>query len=152
MAETDPELGANLMVFFCKDWDELPEVPNLDKLVPDLQDMVGKLIKASANQYRVFRFDEEGAIKAAFVFLRLDEHMAEATADTIALSQAAQTILLWSDAAFAEAAPLAVHEGKTVLKPEIADVIRAAYDPRMPAVAQDPSHAMRLAARLAVQQ
>lgn len=152
MAETDPELGANLMVFFCKDWDELIEVPNLDKLVPDLQDMVTKLISANANQYRVFRFDEAGAIKAAFVFLRLDKHMAEATADTIALSQATQTILLWSDKAFAEAAPLAVYDGKTVLKPEIADVIRAAYDPRMPAVAQDPSHAMRLSARLEVQQ
>ena len=114
--------------------------------------MVGKLIKANANQYRVFRFDDEGAIKAAFVFLRMDQHMAEATADTIALSQATQTILLWSDMAFAEVTPLAVHEGKTVLKPEVADVIRTAYDPRMPAVAQDPSHAMRLAARLAVQQ
>jgi hypothetical protein len=138
------------MVFFCKDWDELPAVPNLDKLVPDLGDMVAKLIKADANQYRVFRFDEEGAIKAAFVFLRLDKHMAEATSDTIALSQATQTILLWSDQAFADSAPLAVLDDKTVLKPEIADVIRAAYDPRMPAVSNDPSHAMRLAARLAV--
>ena len=27
MAETDPELGANLMVFFIRDWAELPPVP-----------------------------------------------------------------------------------------------------------------------------
>jgi hypothetical protein len=27
MAETDPELGANLLVFFFRDWKELAEVP-----------------------------------------------------------------------------------------------------------------------------
>jgi hypothetical protein len=35
-----------------------------------------------------------------------------------------------------------------MLRPEIAGVIRAAYDPVLPAMAQDPSHALRLAARL----
>ena len=38
MAETDPELGANLMVFFCRDWAELPQVPNLDRLILALSD------------------------------------------------------------------------------------------------------------------
>jgi hypothetical protein len=38
--------------------------------------------------------------------------------------------------------------GQTVLRPEVAAVIRAAYDPVMPAVASDPSHALRLAARI----
>lgn len=152
MAETDPELGANLMVFFCKDWTELGEVPHLDKLVPDLQILIKRLIKSDANQYRIFRFEEDGAIKAAFVFLRLDEHMANATADTIALSQATQTILLWSDTAFMDASPLGIVEDKAVLKPDIADIIRTAYDPSLPAVAQDPSHALRMAARLLVRQ
>ncbi len=152
MAETDPELGSNLMVFFCKDWDELPEVPNLNKLVPDLQILVKRLIKSDANQYRIFRFEEDGAIKAAFVFLRLDEHMANATADTIALSQAVQTILLWSDTAFMESSPLAVVEDKAVLKPDVADIIRTAYDPTLPAMSEDPSHSMRMAARLLVRQ
>ena len=96
MAETDPELGSNLMVFFCKDWAELTEVPHLEKLVPDLGPLVEKLVAGGANQYRIFRFDEAGAIKAAFVFLRLDRHMAAVSADTIALTQAVQTILLWS--------------------------------------------------------
>ena len=32
--------------------------------------------------------------------------------------------------------------------PEIADLIRAAYDPVMPAVATDASHALRLSARV----
>ncbi|SHG87584.1 hypothetical protein SAMN05444003_1348 [Cognatiyoonia sediminum] len=152
MAETDPELGSNLMIFFCKDWDELAAVPHLDKLVPDLQILVKRLIKSDANQYRIFRFEEDGAIKAAFVFLRLDEHMANATADTIALSQATQTILLWSDTAFMDASPLGIVEDKAVLKPEIADIIRTAYDPTLPAVAQDKSHALRMAARLMVRQ
>ena len=150
MAETDPELGANLMIFFCQDWGELTEVPHLDQLVPDLVPLVGKLQRADANQYRVFRFDEAGAIRAAFVFLRMDDHMAATAADTLALSQAVQTILLWSDRAFEAGPPLAMIAGKTVLRPEIADVIRAAYDPVMPTVAQDASHALRLAARLGV--
>ena len=152
MAETDPELGANLMIFFCKEWGELSEVPNLDKLVPDLDNMVVTLENAGANQYRLFRFDDDGAIKAAFVFLRLDEHMAATTADTIALSQAAQTILLWSDQAFSKSTPLAIVDRKTILKPDVAGLISAAYDPAMPAVAKDDSHALRMAARLAVKQ
>jgi hypothetical protein len=57
-------------------------------------------------------------------------------------------ILLWSDRAFAERSPLArTPDGVTVLRPGIAAVIRAAYDPVMPAAASDPSHALRLAAR-----
>ena len=148
MAETDPELGANLMIFFCKQWDELTEVPHLDQLVPDLVPLVDKLKQADANQYRIFRFDEAGAIRAAFVFLRMDQHMATVAADTLALGQAVQTILLWSDKAFDEQPPLALIEDKAVLRPEIADVIRAAYDPVMPAMAQDASHALRLAARI----
>lgn len=148
MAETDAELGVNLMMFFCRDWAELPDVPNLDQLVPDLIPLVAKLQKADANQYRIFRFDEAGAIKACFVFLRMDAHLSSVSADTLALSQAAQVILLWSDTAFHDMPPLAMIEGNAVLRPEIADVIRAAYDPVMPAVAQDPSHALRLAARM----
>ncbi|WP_342076758.1 hypothetical protein [Yoonia sp. SS1-5] len=148
MAETDPELGANLMIFFCQDWDELPEVPHLDALVPDLIPLVRKLKAADANQYRIFRFDEAGAIRACFVFLRMDEHMAAVAADTLALSQAVQSILLWSDTAFDAQPPLALIDGNAVLRPEVADVVRAAYDPVMPAAAQDASHALRLAARL----
>ena len=148
MAETDPELGANLMVFFCHDWAELPEVPHLDQLVPDLGPLVDRLRAEDANQYRIFRFDADGAIRAAFVFLRMDDHLAAVSADTLALSQAVQTILLWSDTAFRETSPLARAQGHTVLRPEIAAVIRAGYDPVMPAVARDPAHALRLAARV----
>jgi hypothetical protein len=150
MAETDPELGANLMVFFFRDWQELPATPNLDRLIPDLAETVARLEKADANQYRAFRFDADGAIQAAFVFVRMDAAMAEAPAETIALSQIVQTILLWSDTAFVGNSPLAVLQegGPAILKPQIADLIRAAYDPVLPAHATDPAHALRLAARL----
>jgi hypothetical protein len=150
MAETDPELGVNLMFFFFTEWEELREVPDLDRLVPDLGPLVDKLIAADANQYRIFRFDEAGAIKAAFVFLRMDENLSKVPAETLALSQMVQTIVLWSDVAFQDRSPLASvpDQDKVILRPDIAEVIRAAYDPVMPAVAEDSSHALRLAARL----
>jgi hypothetical protein len=149
MAETDPELGANLMVFFFRDWAELPQVPNLDRMIPDLAPLCARLAAAEANQYRIFRFDEAGAIRAAFVFVRMDGHMAQVPAETLALLQAVQVILLWSDRAFTDASPLvAGREGAVMLRPEIAGVIRAAYDPVLPGVARDPSHALRVAARM----
>ncbi|SEM62040.1 hypothetical protein SAMN04488077_106120 [Roseovarius tolerans] len=149
MSETDPELGANLMIFFFRDWEELREVPDLDRLVPDLGPLVDRLITAGANQYRIFRFDEAGAIRASFVFLRMDEELSAVPAETLALSQIVQTVLLWSDRAFTDRSPLAaLPSGELVLRPEIGALIRAGYDPVLPAVAQDPSHALRLSARL----
>ena len=148
MAETDPELGANLMVFFLRDWAELPAVPNLDRLIPDLGPLCDRLSAAEANQYRAFRFDPDGAIKAAFVFLRLDDALADMPAEDLALNQAAQVILLWGEAAFAGSSPLAKAGEAVILRPDIAGVIRAGYDRMMPVVARDPSHAYRLAARL----
>jgi len=148
MAETDAELGSNLMVFFFTDWAELPEVPGMDRLVPDLGPLVARLEAAEANQYRFFRFDEVGAIKACFVFLRMDAHLAAVPAQTLALSQIVQSYLLWSDTAFTEKSALAVAGETTILRPEIAGLIRAAYDPVLPAAAQDASHALRLFARM----
>lgn len=148
MGETDPDLGANLIVFFCRDWDELRLVPHLDRLVPDLYPLVDRLEAEAANQYRIFRFDAGGAIRAAFVFLRMDKHLSAVPAEVLALVQAVQTILLWSDRAFLGQSPLVEVEGQIILRPEIGAVIRAAYDPVLPAVATDASHALRLAARL----
>ncbi len=148
MAETDPELGANLMLFFFTDWTELLDVSGMDRLVPDLTLLVDRLASAEANQYRIFRFDESGAIKACFVFLRMDRHLSAVPAQTLALSQIVQSYLLWSDAAFRDKSPLAVAGESTILRPEIASLIRAAYDPVLPPAAQDPSHALRLYARM----
>ncbi len=148
MAETDPELGANLMVFFVRDWAELPEVPDLDRLVPELRALCERLAAADANQYRIFRFDSDGAIKAAFVFLRMDAHLSAVPAEVLALAQAVQTMLLWSDRAFMDTSPLGRVGEKVILRPEIGAVIRAAYDPVLPVMARDASHALRLAARI----
>ncbi len=148
MAETDPELGANLMVFCFRDWAELLEVKDLGRLVPELPALVARLEAAGANQYRIFRFDAVGTIKAAFVFLRMDAALAAMEAETLALAQAVQVILLWSDRAFDGTSPLARAGERVILRPEIGAVIRAGYDPVMPGVARDPSHALRLAARV----
>jgi hypothetical protein len=149
MAETDAELGANLMFFFIRDWDELPKVKKLDQLIPDLGPLCARLKAAEANQYRLFRFDAAGAIKAAFVFLRMDAALSEMPAEDLALAQAAQVICLWSDTAFAARSPLARVGERVILHPDVGDVIRAGYSPTLPAVARDSAHALRLFARLA---
>lgn len=148
MAETDPELGANLMFFFCRDWAELVDVPNLDQLVPELKAVVERLEAADANQYRIFRFDKDGAIRACFVFLRMDAAMSKLPAETIALGQAVQMLALWSESAFATTSPLALAKGVPVLRPEIGALLKAVYDPILPVVSQDKTHALRLFARM----
>ncbi len=150
MAETDPELGANLMLFFFSHWDELLDVPKLGELVPDLVSVVTRLKAANASQYRAFRFDDDGAIQACFSFTCMTDEMAEQPAETLALSQAAGAIVTWSSQAFSSQSPLAIlpDNGAVILRPEIADVIRAAYDTVMPVAADNVAHALRLAARI----
>lgn len=149
LEEMDPEFGSNAMVFFFREWDELLDVPDLGRLIDDLDPLVARLKKADASQYRVFRFDERDAIKACFIFLRMNSPLADVPAETLALSQVAQSMLLWSDTAFADRSPLGqLEDGRVILHPEIADVIRAAYDPVMPVADKDPSHALRLFARV----
>ena len=148
MAETDPELGANLLFFFFRDWDELADVKDLDQVLPDMGGLLERLKAADANSYRLFRFDEVGAIKAAFVFMRAESQMLAIPAEDLALSEAVKMILLWSDDAFKPHGPLAKAGETVVLRPDISALIQAAYDPVMPLEAQDKSHALRLAARI----
>ncbi|RWR30304.1 hypothetical protein D2T31_07740 [Sinirhodobacter populi] len=148
MAETDPELGANLMIFFFRDWKELLDVPGLDHLVEGLAGTVARLDAAEANQYRAFRFEKDGAIRACFVFIRVDAALDDTPAETVALSLAARSILFWGDHAFERYPALAELDGAAVIHPAMALVIRAAYDPSMPHSARDPGHALRLAARV----
>jgi hypothetical protein len=149
MTEADPELGTNLMMFFVAEWAELRDIPDLDRLVPGIGDILDQLEAAGANQYRVFRFEESGAIRAAFAFIRLDEHMRDVPAQTLALSQAVQLALLWSDTAFQNSPPLLIGpDGDVLLKPEIGALIRAAYEPAIPVMDRDPALAYRLAARV----
>ena len=153
MAETDPELGANLMVFFFRDWDELLDVPKLGEMIPDLDPLVARLKASGASQYRAFRFDDQNAIQACFTFVCMQGAMADQPAETLALTQAVQAMLLWSEGAFATKSPLALlPDGQTILRPEIATLIAAAYDPMLPPAADDASHAFRIFARMQGQQ
>lgn len=152
MGDMDAELGSNLMIFFFNAWSELPDVPGMDRLVPDLEPLVAKLEKIEANQYRFFRFDDAGAIKACFVFLRMDQHLNDVPAQTLALSQIVQSMLLWSDLAFQDRSALMIVGEQTILRPDIAALLRAAYDPVMPGAAKDASHALRLGARIGATQ
>lgn len=153
MAETDPELGANLMLFFFRDWDELTALPDLDRMIPGLGALVEKLKARNAGQYRTFRFDEAGAVRACFAFIRMGPELAALPAETVALDQAARAILAWSDTAFAARSPLAAAPDTemAVLASAVAALIRAAYDPVLPAATSEPAHALRLFARMQAQ-
>ena len=153
MMETDPEFGANMMFFFFTQWDELTAVPDMDRLVPELEPLVARLKEADANQYRLFRFDKEGAISAVFIFVRMDAHLSKMPAEDIALGQIAQSLVLWSDQAFVGTSILGkLPSGTTVLRPDVTAVLRACYDPVLPAAAYDPAHALRIFARLSAVQ
>jgi hypothetical protein len=79
----------------------------------------------------------------------MDAELARVPAEVLALNQAVQAILLWSDRAFSDRAAMVRTEGGiTILRPEVAAVIRAAYDPVLPVVAREGAHALRLAARM----
>ncbi|MDS9949246.1 MAG: hypothetical protein RI860_05915, partial [Planktomarina sp.] len=95
--ELDPDIGSNLMFFFVRDWSELRGVPDLDQMIPDLEILLERLETTKANQYRIFRFDEAGAIKACFVFLQMDEALNKLSAESLALTQVVKAMLLWSD-------------------------------------------------------
>ena len=149
LVDADPELGSNFMVFFVADWAQLLEVPHLGRLLPDLAALVDRLGQAGANQYRSFRFEEGGAIKLCVILLRMDADLAKVSAQTLATMQTVQSLLLWSDAAFRDESPVAMvaDGGHCIAKPAVAALIRAAYDPVLPAATDDPTHAHRLAAR-----
>jgi len=148
MAETDPELGTNAPVFCVSDWSQLAEAKHMERLVPGIDKLAARLLASDAGQYRAFRVDETGAIQAVLLFLRIDGATAKLPAEVLALTHVVQSMLMWSDAAFRDQSPLAVVDGNMILRPEIADVIRAAYDPVLPVSADDPSFALRLAARI----
>lgn len=149
MAEVDPELGTNFMVFFLKDWEELTDLENLDRVVPELSALVPRLIAQDASQYRIFRFDPEGAVRAVFVFLRMTGAFARRPAEEIGLELAVKSVLDWGPFAFSLKSPLVRGaDGLARLDPHISAVVGAAYDQVMPAVASDKTHALRIFARL----
>lgn len=148
VAETDPEQGANLMIFFLRDWDELSDVPDLDHLVPGMTGLAARLSREMADHYRQFRYEADGAIRAAFVFVRIGAPLADLPADELALDLALRVILPFQAAAFRHHPALLRHNDAAVVAPWLADLIRVAYDPILPVAATDQSHALRLSARL----
>ena len=148
MAETDPEMGANFYMFFLRDWDEVAQVPQLDGLVPGIGGRVDHLKSTAANQFRMFRFEKNGALRAAFAFLRMDHALERLPADALALSQVFQMVLLWGEGAFAGSSPLAMANARAVLRPDMAALLQAAYDPVLPPSGTDPALALRIYARM----
>ena len=149
LAETDPELGSNAMFFFFLSWDELLELKDLDRIIPDLSKLIERLKSIQANQYRFFRFDADGGIKAVFTFICMDQNLNSVPAEVLCLNQVGQMFLLWSDDAFKNNSPtLITKKGGVILNPIIGDIVRAVYDPTMPLVSHDKSHALRAQARI----
>ena len=149
LAETDPEIGANLMVFFLRDWSELADVAGLDVLIPELSALLPRLTAAGARQYRLFRHDADGAIRAAFLFIRMDETLVQMPAEALALNEAVHAALIWGEGTITPDQILAKGPaGRFAIREDMAALLKAAYDPVLPAMAEDASHALRLWARL----
>jgi hypothetical protein len=112
--------------------------------------LAANLSAEGANQYRVFSFDETGAIQVCITLLRYDEALQQVSAQTLAVSQSLMGLLLWSESAFSDESPVALiaETGRCVVKPWHANLIRAAYDPVIPAASAEPALALRLAARV----
>lgn len=134
VAETDPEMGSNLMMFFVQNWDELAGIPDLDRLT-GVADLPARLNAAGADLDRIFRFDADGSIRACLIFVRMGGGLAEAHP-----AQLAEALTMRSALTFAQDVPPTI---------QTAALIRAAYDPVLPAVSTDPAYAFRLAARMA---
>ena len=95
LAETDPDMGANLISFFVRDWAELEEVPDLDRLTGQ-PDLPARLSARVADQYRLFRFDAGGAIRACISFVNMGGNLAD-----VHPAQLAETLAVRSTLTFA---------------------------------------------------
>lgn len=149
LAETDPELGSNFMWFFCQEWNEILSVPDLEKLVPNLDQTIAQLEQRNLNSHRVFAFDNDGAIKLCVMFVRIKGEMADVPVHVLTTGETFQAMALWSPNAFQDESPIAIirENNLCLVKPEYAAILRASYDATMPAVAYDASHALRVSAR-----
>jgi hypothetical protein len=149
ITETDPELGANFMWFFCQNWDEILAVPDLEALIPDLKNIIARLQTTTTKTFRIFVFDKDGSIKMCVQLIKVADETAEMSIQALATGETYQCLALFSPHAFLEESPIAVIEenGLCIPKPEYAALIRAAYDPILPDAAKEATHALRLAAR-----
>ena len=133
VVDTDPEMGSNLMLFFMRNWSEMGDIPDLDQLTGQ-PGLPARLQGGNADHYRLFRFDPDGGIRACMIFLSLSGPLADAHPAALA-----EALMMRSALSFAS---------EVTPSPELAALIRAAYDPVLPVATDQPAHAMRLAARL----
>lgn len=133
LTDADPEMGANLMLFFVRDWPDLADIPDLDRLT-DTPDLDTRLARTDADQYRMFRFDADGGIRACLGFLRMGGALSDSHP-----AQLAEALFMRCALTFAQ---------DISPRREMAALIRAAYDPVLPVAGTDPAHALRLSARL----
>ena len=149
LAETDPELGANFMWFFCRDWDEMLVIPDFEKLIPNFENLITGLQEQNATRYRSFGFDKDGAIQLCVVLIRVDSATERLSLQTLGTSETFQSLLTFGENAFDMHSPIATIKANNlcIVKPEYAAVVRAAYDPALPAASNDPAHALRVSAR-----
>ena len=146
VAEEDPEFGKNALTFVATGWDGFADVPGLDRLAPEFERLKPTLMATGANQYRWFHFEPGGAIRTTVAMLVTDAAMTGGDARALALMEAAQTLLLWSETAFLGRRAVAITEGgRAALDPWLADLISAAYDPALPDATGNPALAERLA-------
>lgn len=133
VVDSDPEMGSNLMLFFVREWKELADIPDLDRLTGQAG-LPGRLKEQNADHYRLYRFERDGGIRACMGFVRVSGSLAD-----IHPAILAETVVMRSALSFArDFAP----------STEIAALIRAAYDPALPVAETRPAHAYRLAARM----
>ena len=149
LVDTDPELGANFMWFFCRDWDEMLVIPDLDKLIPNFVNLITELQEKNATRYRSFGFEKNGAIQLCVVLIRVDAATERMSLQTLGTSETFQSLLTFGENAFDVHSPIATIKVNNlcIVKPEYAAVVRAAYDPALPAASNDSAHALRVSAR-----
>ena len=150
LSDIDPDFGSNFMTFFCSDWEELHGIPNLEKLIINLGELVKSLERRGSNQYRSFRFSSDGSIRLCILLLKYDKELASVSVQTLGTNQMLQSILLWSPEAFKEESPIAYTRKNNYcfIKPFYSALIKASYDRVLPDVSYDSDHALRLMARV----
>lgn len=149
MADFDPELGANFMIFFCKDWKELEFVQNLNQILPKPEILLKRLQGSKSNQYRLFRFTKNGSINFCIQLLKYDHEMSSISTYSLGLNQILKSIVFWSPTAFDKESPIEKLSGCDLpnIRPFFRSLITAAYDPVLPNQSRDEAHALRLLAR-----
>lgn len=151
IAETDPELGVNFLWFFGKDWQEIGALEGLTDLIPQFSSRIEALKASNASHYRYQAHDAKGGIKMTTLLLNMSGPLGKQSIDEIGVGQTLLSLLSWQNAAFKEQTPLGVgkESGMVIVKPPVAALVRAAYDPALPVASDDPAHAYRLYARSA---